>query len=461
LFTNKYLTLILSLTYVCSSGFANEYQADENAKLEFLLRNTSAATNMPKSFHIPENYWLEIHSDLTNEENRNERILATYGQNIYDAATWQVALAMMGKTELASEQTQRLLSGRSGNMENIKASDKVFKYGDNQQIFNKQNAIFFRMISDEWGNVDPLTGEIVGWMDWKPILGETAWAALIGPLQVAYAKYNGHVPSNSSEVKLALNMLPALKALQSPIGGVYHSTWGVWGKDPHDISNENNASLYSGLRMLKQILEANNDQPTALTTVNDLLEGIESYFRSYAYDETLGILLQGGIYNPENNLFTPSTDFAVDVQTWGMTVIGIEKIDAWFGEKAAYNIWQNTKKMGGFYQDGKLLGVGYTNDPSSVLSVEWTLGAILLVNVLDDFYHMPALTEEASSMREGVETLKEHVIVDGIDTVAYDYANKRYFIPFGWWSNKIPSLTSTAWVLMIDRKFNPFILGGY
>lgn len=34
--------------------FAGDYPADENAKLEFLFRNKRAATNMPKSFHIPE-----------------------------------------------------------------------------------------------------------------------------------------------------------------------------------------------------------------------------------------------------------------------------------------------------------------------------------------------------------------------------------------------------------------------
>jgi hypothetical protein len=63
-------------------------------------------------------------------------------------------------------------------------------------------------------------------------------------------------------------------------------------------------------------------------------------------------------------------------------------------------------------------------------------------------------------MREGVETQKDIVLINGEETVAYDYANKRYYIPFGWWANKVPSLTSTAWVLIIDHNFNPFVLGG-
>jgi hypothetical protein len=46
------------------------------------------------------------------------------------------------------------------------------------------------------------------------------------------------------------------------------------------------------------------------------------------------------------------------------------------------------------------------------------------------------------------------------ETEAYYYANKRYQIPFGWYANPIDSLCSTAWSLMIDNGFNPFMLGG-
>jgi len=451
--------LILLFCFTISSCLSNEYRNDEIDKLNFLLKNVSSNTNMPKSFYIPNSYWEKVHSDPFNEENRNERILASYGLNIYDGACWQIALALMGETDLATEQTFRLLSGRSGDM-SIRASSKEFKYGDQQLQFKDSKAFFFRMIGDEWGNIDPLTGEIVGWMDWKPILGENAWAVLIGPLQVAYAKYKGHIPLNSVEVKLALNLLPALKAMQSPIGGVYHSTWGVWGKDPHDISSENNVSLYAGLSMLKQILEENNDRSDALSTVNDLLAGMDRFFLEYAYDKEQGIFLQGGIYDPLTQIFTPSTDFAVDVQTWGLTVLGVKTIDEWFGEGTAYQIWQNTKKRGGFFEKGRLMGVGYTDDPSSVISVEWTLGAILLVKELQDLYHLPDLIKDEETMRQSIERLKEKVIFNGVETIAYEYADRRYYIPFGWWSNKIPSITSTAWVIMNDRNFNPFVLGG-
>lgn len=460
MFTRTFkFTLSLLLCLAASLGFSNEYRNDESDKLNFLLKNVSASSNMPKSFHIPEGYWEKINSNPLNEEDRNERILASYGQNIYDAACWQIALTIMGETETATEQTFRLLSGRSGDM-NIRASAKEFKYGDKQLQFTDSKAFFFRMIADEWSNIDPLTGESVGWVDWKPILGENAWAVLIGPLQVAYAKYKGHIPLNCVEVRLALSILPALKAMQSPTGGVYHSTWGVWGKNPHDISSENNASLYAGLTMLKQVLEENNSTTNALSTVNDLLAGMDRYFHDYAYDEEQGLILQGGIYDPQTQKFTPSKDFAVDVQTWGLTVLGVKTIDKWFGEGTAYQIWQNTKTLGGFFEKGTLTGVGYTDAPSAVISVEWTLGAILLVKELQDLYHLPDLVKDEKTMRQSIERLKEKVIFDGVETIAYDYADRRYNIPFGWYANKVPSATSTAWVIMNDRNFNPFILGG-
>ena len=41
-------------------------------------------------------YWNDIHSDPDNVTETSERILATFGLNIYDGGIWQVALALMG-----------------------------------------------------------------------------------------------------------------------------------------------------------------------------------------------------------------------------------------------------------------------------------------------------------------------------------------------------------------------------
>ncbi len=43
---------------------------------------------------------------------------------------------------------------------------------------------------------------------------------------------------------------------------------------------------------------------------------------------------------------------------------------------------------------------------------------------------------------------------------AYLYASKRYFIPFGWYANPLPSNASTSWALLMNYNYNPFTLGG-
>lgn len=474
----EFIHCFVAFFILCSSSFSAPLKAESEMKLEnnitstdealelnFLLYNVTDRTSLPKSFYIPEGYWERVGSEPDNIENRNERILAANGLNIYDGATWQMAVALLGKPELASQQTRRLLSGKSGDL-NIRASASDFQYGDNRSPMEESNAFFFRMISDEWALTDPMTKETVSWMDWKPILGENAWAALLGPLQVAYVKYQGNIPFNSKEIKLALSILPALKAMQSPIGGVYHSTWGVWGKDPHDISTENNISLYAGLRMLKEALSRSNSAEAnaiILDEIDPLLIGIEEFVKNYCYDSDQGVLVQGGNYQDEREeKFIPAEEFAVDVQTWGIAVFGPEKIDEWFGSDAARQIWENTKKRAGYFLEDEIQGVGYTDGINEVLSAEWTLGAILMARELGKYYQdsQSQFEDDAQKMRNGIESLKEVVEIEGIKTIAFDYANKRYEIPFGWWANRIPSLTSTAWAIMIDRGFNPFILGG-
>ena len=36
------------------------------------------------------------------------------------------------------------------------------------------------------------------------------------------------------------------------------------------------------------------------------------------------------------------------------------------------------------------------------------------------------------------------------------YASRRFFIPFGWYANPLPSTCATAWKLMVANRFNPF-----
>lgn len=89
---------------------------------------------------------------------------------------------------------------------------------------------------------------------------------------------------------------------------------------------------------------------------------------------------------------------AIDVNTWGVAVLGQPLIDKTHGFGAAYHLWDNIKKWkhGGAYQvNSELWGVGYSNidrdsnqvvpipnDHQGILSAEWTFGAITMVRTL-------------------------------------------------------------------------------
>ena len=171
----------------------------------------------------------------------------------------------------------------------------------------------------------------------------------------------------------------------------------------------------------------------------------------------------------------------------GCAVLGVDTVDTWFGTNqykdkhiTVYEIWQRVKQRAGYTKDGQALRVGYSDQPVSnpVISAEWTFGAINMCLVAAAQYGDQTsphynlnwasdLLADAQSMASGVQALFASFALDDLqstdmvgDVEAYYYANARYNIPFGWWANKLPSLCSTAWSLMIENGFNPFALGG-
>ena len=194
---------------------------------------------------------------------QTERINTHNGINIYDAATWQIAV-MLGQVmnsfslpnnqdtyALVSNQNYLLKEGHNGNSSHVIGTDnravtngKIFVY--NQQIItDPKQAYAFRMLPKNWLSPDPFKGTSYGgdqiktdglptqnpdyqpgkvtWTDWKPITGENAWAFLVGPLQAAYIHYvidqkSAFVPFSDPGVQNALDILPTFAAMQSLIG---------------------------------------------------------------------------------------------------------------------------------------------------------------------------------------------------------------------------------------------------
>lgn len=445
---------------------------DEKKYAQF-LRDNVTESGLPLSYKVPEGYWASTKQLMEVADASLERIITQYGLSVYDGALWQIALAVAGDAKDRKNiyaHTDRMLSGTSGELRDIRAFGPIYLYGKDKKILDRNSGYFFRIIADRYIQEDPILGlgpvqgfpnfETPHHEDWKPIMGEQAWGAIIGPIQTAYARYNGKIPLDSPEVQLAMSVIEATEAMQSDIGGIYHAPEGTFGKNPDDISNENNFSMYAALGIFAEVLRQGGDTANA-ERIEAMRRKQEDYIAKYAFDRVDNVFYQGGLY--KDGQFNPALIFALDCQSWGILAMGPDWIDKTFGEGTAYRIWVRAKAHSGYFkEDGQIAGVGFS-DGHRMLSVEWTAGAVLSTKIMAAYYrdtHLDwsrELARDSTLMRRGCEEFRTPVGKKGL---AYLYANKRYFIPFSWWANPIPSMASTAWILLIDAGYNPFILGG-
>ncbi|MDR2549319.1 MAG: hypothetical protein LBD10_03830 [Desulfobulbus sp.] len=235
---------------------------------------------------------------------QTERVNTHNGSNIYDAATWQIAVMLGHRLNhlplaegqdaygLVNAQNRLLAAGHYGDSRHpsplqtrARSVGSVFVYNQ-QHIAEAARAYSFRMLPRDWlspdpfidtpyarfitaanlpaGNTDYRPG-VISWTDWKPITGENAWAFFIGPLQAAHLHFvhgraDGYVPFREQAVANALAVLPAFAAMQAPQGGVYYAPAGTVANqgeelvDPSFVSVENTFSVYAGLRILEATL---------------------------------------------------------------------------------------------------------------------------------------------------------------------------------------------------------------
>jgi hypothetical protein len=196
---------------------------------------------------------------------------------------------------------------------------------------------------------------------------------------------------------------------------------------------------------------------------------------------------------------------AVDVNTWGVAALGAQQIDAWFGFGAAYRLWERLKDWGAYGAGQTLWGVGYSDTDGNgraadgsfragVFSAEWTAGAIVMVRNMILHYRAVARTapESAQAQRFAATLAQDEAqLLAGIQHLRYGrylaetvpgkppdyatlivepqappssepylYASKRYFVPFGWYANPLPSTAASAWVILIADRYDPFGYAG-
>jgi len=622
----RQIIVIISFVLLFSNAYADKHvESNVNRLINFLVADSAqvgvayqasaGSLNgliLPLSYYSSPSYWgnyvCQVNGNNCNVEDvydsndytltpsknspgallQAERVDVFNGADIYDAASWQIALAVAaangvtvaGKPSLfdiANNQNILLKTGYDGDATNSYNywDNRAYTDPDNPSVFNyhgiqisqsqAETAYFYRMITKSWLSDDPFINDPtylskyiqvegtlpsnykignVTWMDWKPITGENAWAFFIGPMQSSYLNYvvskkQAFVPYNAVSVQNAINVLTAFRAMQSPIGAVFYAVPGSLGNvgsqpvNPYSVSVENNASTLAGLLMLSKVLNQQITSEAGLTVaqkariveaINNIYtmiyggkmpngsnfvytDGMLNFFKDYAWQQ--GEFIQGGLANePNKAVWQPTLEpKAVDVNTWGLAVLGQPLIDSWFGSGSAYQAWQKVKAWGGFTgPDGKLWGVGYSDqytDPNSgstcepgqysasnaVISAEWTAGAINMANVLSAQYlrsggsqYADSLKADSQTMSAGFNTLNTDnysndsktqnaykyvrpanytsLINIPTDKLAYVYASRRCMIPFGWMANPLPSTTSTSWAVMLSYGFNPFTLGG-
>ena len=491
---------------------------------------------------------------------QTERIDVHNGTNIYDAATWQIAVVLgavanhftnlldLDPYQLASNQNRAL--ARAGGRAATRGSAYVY---NGTRINDPASSYAFRMSAPAWLAPDPLkdspfarfitvgalpgdnplyTFGHVSWSDWKPITGDNAWAFLVGPLQAAYLHYvlargGKCVPFAEPAVQNAIAVLRAFAAMQSAAGAVYYApagtlqNQGAAGVSPYFVSIENNLSLFAGLGILRATLAAelaaarlSADEKNRIASAARLIDamlsggrlpdgrhtkGLREFLRAAAWRQ--GEFVTAGFANEPGaqDEWRPSPGpRAVDVNTWGVAALGARQIDAWFGFGAAYRLWERLKQWGGYGEGRTLAGVGYSDADSNgrtpegnfragVLSAEWTAGAIVMVrNMIQHYRATPGATplvaklaQDEARMLDGIQQLRfgryvaasipgkppdyANLIVEPATPAGsepYLYASRRYFIPFGWYGNPLPSTAASAWVILVADRYDPFGYAG-
>ncbi|MCX5697261.1 MAG: fibronectin type III domain-containing protein [Candidatus Omnitrophica bacterium] len=506
-----------------TAGLNNVFAGSEDPRITWLKVNTSKDTGLPYSFQLPADpdRRKQILEGITADKPKDaiiERVIVSQGLEVYDGACWQIALVATGDKEtnlpLARVPIDKYWDGDLPHLWAIRGG--YSKINSNQQfVYDPKNpgvisegpynpgsrGFIFRIIDADgrWETPDPLDGKthspdfpgpeydkgLIVWQDWRPIAGENAWVVMAA-LQRFHAKYYDainkrySVPSQdiityvtdrtmreAKESALVRELARCALILQADNGGIRVAPIGTYyapgsGDDWYynEIFTENNCSWYAAFRMLYAV--------TGDGQYKNAMDGIERYLKS-AWDPQDKIFYQGTHYNNGAWEFNIATPFAVDCQTWAICVLGPERIDSWFGEGSAYNMWQKAKQLSGYTVQGKLLGVGYSTEHDR-MSIEWTAGAVLACRIMSDYYKNThpdwslQASQDAQSMREGIDGDGTNVFKHQVaaDQVGYSYSSKRAPIPFGWNSldPDVLSTTSTAWVYFLDSGFNPFILGG-
>jgi len=478
-----------------------------------------------------------------------ERVMMASGTDTYDMGCWSVAMSVAARNTLLAPADRLdyrqaltayhrflITSSYPGGFQSYRAYDASgphWLYGETGEDAahgrdgqgaptDQRSAYYWQYPAPRWQNPDPHwdplspPGAQMDWPGWAAVTGEEAWAAFLGPMQVAYNQSQGQpgwstltapvdVPALMENASRALHAVQLMQ--NSATGALYRQVMPVDAKDPSQgfgVSTENNWSMYAGLGFLERALMDYQaavpayrsvlafDLDGALASLRAIRGRMAGFFGNralvwHAKGEPFGeggavdhaFFLQG-TFGKAGAAAGNTTAFAPDVETWGIAALLADRdlertLEASYEKDFLFEMFRSAVDLAGYRSaGGELLGIGFNTqapgDPKAQLSGEWTWGAVNAAIALADFHREPAHADPAKvqqllawarSLRAGVDRLCSHDYrAGGRDWVGYLYANTRGWIPWGWWSNPCPSQSATSWALMVNAGFNPFELGG-
>lgn len=302
------------------------------------------------------------------------------------------------------------------------------------------------------------------------VSGDNAWYGIISPLQQALLKYDGQIPVDSEEFKMALEMADNLINLQAKNGGIYlapKETTDTTGIPNRDISNAHAARLAIALNAVLRVSALNGYENTSKYA--EAYDRVATYFRENAFNKEENVFYAGGKYGDyvngrfvrNSDTFNITPNFATDVQWNVLLAFGVDSVDKWFGTGASYEIWQATKRIAGTLDaNGRLLGFGLVEGNDHIHAVA-TFDAISVGQALIN--HYGGKTAEAigqdikSIISNGLSDL-EVSLPDGsraiLEVKIYNSALKG--IKETWWGGQLqekPNVQATSFGIF--RFFSP------
>jgi hypothetical protein len=445
-------------------------------------RNTPG---IPKSFEVlranAQAVWNSTEDTL---EGAIERMILNRGISVYDGAIAQLNWMLCGDLEksralhatYSKELSPSVFLTLRGEYRQNDPS-RPFRYSeDDRGKLPSGKGWLFRLWSDVWAQIDPKTGTPITWMDWKPIAGENAWAAL--------ASVHLFTKRRQDELSLARELADIALLMQVPdastngmpvpSGAIRYAPLGTFGPNFYEVSTENCLSWLATFRMLHEV--------TGERKYLDALLGIERYLYDTAWNRERQVFVQGFHYDPARKRWIPNDRFAADCQSWAVLVLGPERLDQWFGAATAvsllYKLFSEAGVESGEGANRELRGIDFSNyrqlGREAMVSVEWTAGAIMAARRVARYVRNNRDQTTADRLLALADSMHRYLLstrVERGDMVAFPYAtgkaaagkrSAQRFTGFGWFApvEEVMSLASTGWMALLEMDFNPFFLDG-